>query len=97
MFPTRKIAMVGRDDGQDIAEALARTIVYFRTQRQPIEELKLSSYPMEDLSYDELVEQFYEIWNPDNFELFQSEEVETLDAADRLARYILPEHVQLVA
>lgn len=96
LFPAQKIATIRAEDGMDLAKHLASTAVYFRTQRQPIEEMELSTNLMEDLTYDELVEQYYEIWNPDNFESFVSEEPETHEVAHRLAQFILPEHVGLV-
>lgn len=96
LFPERKIAVFKFDDGDIIARDLADATAHFREQRQEIDEY-LGVHSMETLSHDELIEQFSKIWNPENFDTFIPREPEVTQVGQRLAQFIVPAHVELVA
>lgn len=96
LFPERKIAVFKFGDGNTLAEELADATLHFRAHRQEIDEY-LGVYSMEHLNYNELVTQFNRIWNTDNFNNFVPSEPEVAQVGQQLARFIVPEHVKLVA
>lgn len=96
-FPEKKIEVFKPEDRQRVAEVLARTAISFRMIRKPIDELQYATYPMEDYTYDEMVEEFSEIWNPMYFDPFVSNEPEMVKIVPKLASKITTEHIRLVA
>ena len=96
LFPERKIAVFPVGEGYSLAENLASASVHFRKHRTEINEY-LGVHSMEHMNHDELVAQFSKIWNPDNFNRFTPREPEVSEVGQRLARFILPEHIRLVA
>lgn len=97
LFPAQKIEVFKAEDRSRIAVSLAETAVHFRTVRTPISELKRSLYRMNDHTYNEMVEEFSEIWNPDHFDAFVSEEEDLKKVVPKFARTISPAHTRLVA
>ena len=96
LFPERKIAVFKYEDGYKIAQDLADAAVYFREHREETSEY-MGTYTMDNVSDSELAKEFSKIWNPDNFDIFVPSESEVPEVGLRLAQFILPEHVQLVA
>lgn len=97
LFPAQKIEIFKAEDRHRIAAILAQTAVNFRMARVPIPELQDSTYRMNEHTYDEMVEEFSEIWNPEHFDTFESNEDETKVIVPKFARMISPAHTRLVA
>ena len=99
LFPSRKIAVVPFEEGDVIAKQLADATQHFRIHRQPVQDhlLAMSRYSMDDFTYDEVEREYSKIWNPDNFEPFIPRDGDTVKAGHRLAQFILPEHVKMIA
>lgn len=95
LYPERKIAVFKFDDGEKIAQDLATATLYFREHREELDEY-MGTYAMDEMPFDELVNEFSKIWNPDYFDAFITCESETIKAGSRLAQYILPKHIEFV-
>lgn len=97
LFPSQKVEVFKEEERHRIAAILAQAAVHFRMVRVPLSELQNSTYRMNEHTYDEMIEEFSEIWNPDHFDTFESSEAEMKAIIPRFAQMILPEHVRLVA
>ncbi len=97
LFPARRIEVFRSDDRQRVATELAQTAVNFRRIGVPIAELKHSLYPMIDHTFDEMTEEYSEIWNPDYFDTFVTDEPDMKKLVPKVASMISPEHARLVA
>lgn len=99
LFPSRKIAIEPYEKGYEIAKSLARAATFFRMNRQPTKDfyLSLATYPMEDFTHDEVEDEYRKIWNPDNFDVFIPECEDDVKAGHQIAKFILPEHVKMIA
>ena len=96
LYPERKIAVFKYDEGDQVATALADATMHFRDNREILDE-HMGVYTMENMTHTEIAEEFNKIWNPANFDAFIPAEPEVREVGARLARFILPEHVKLVA
>jgi len=99
LYPTQKIAVIPYDGGDKIANDLANATLHFRKYRQPVEDpiLALATFSMDDFSFDEVEREYRKIWNPDNFDVFIPEREDDVKAGHRLAEFILPAHVKMIA
>ncbi len=95
-FPERKIAVFRPDDRGMIVEELAGIAQDFLLSREYIEKLQLHRPEFQTATPEQIVDTYDAIWNPDNFSEYQPTAV-TLEAGRKLAAFITPGQVKLVA
>jgi len=94
-FPHEKIATFPIGEHQKLVTQMSLRARYFMDHYEPVNELAFQRIDFKDLDEEQIAEQYAQIWEPDNIELFIPSDP-TSEAGKRLADFILPEHVKLV-
>jgi hypothetical protein len=94
-FPHEKIASFTVGKHHAIVQQMSLRARYFMNHYEPVDGI----YPridFKDLDEEQIAEQYARIWTPENLKPFTPTEA-TVGAGKKLAEFILPEHVKLVA
>jgi hypothetical protein len=96
-FPTPKIESFKLEESRNIVNRLTRISQHILDHLDKDVEKQLFGTP-EFVGMDEaeMGAIFSEIWNPDNFDTYEPQEY-MVEAGTKLAQFIVPEHVKLVA
>jgi hypothetical protein len=96
-FPNPKIESFKLEEARKIADRLTLISQYVLNHLdQSIEEQMFGTPEFVGMEDEEMNAIFSEIWNPDNFDTYEPEE-HMVEAGAKLAQFIVPEHVKLVA
>jgi hypothetical protein len=95
-FPHEKIASFPVGEHHGLVQRMSLQARYFMNHYEPVDELPFQNINFKDFDEDQIAEQCSRIWMPENIEPFTPTE-QTEEAGRRLAAFILPEHVKLVA
>lgn len=96
-FPDPKIESFEVGNTQPVVERLTRIAEYVLDHRdETIDEQMFRTPEFEGMPVPEMSSVFSEIWNPDHFDTYKPTEY-MAEAGAKLAHFVVPEHVKLVA
>ncbi len=95
-FPEQKIVTFETGDSSGLVHTMAQRALYFMNVREDITELQHHTPEFASLNLEEISAVYASIWDPAYYDVFQPTKG-TIEAGKRLARYIVPEHVRLIA
>jgi hypothetical protein len=95
-FPHEKIVSFPVGEHQRLVQQMSLQARYFINHYEPVDDLSFQKIDFKDFDEDQIAEQYSRIWMPENIEHFVPT-VQTEEAGKRLAAFIVPGHVKLVA
>jgi len=96
LFPKEKIVTLPVGGHETFAKYMGLQARYFMDHYVPIDEVPQRRIAFKGMDEEQIAEAYNRVWDPENFSEYAPSE-ETVKAGRRLAKFIVPEHVKLVA
>ncbi len=95
-YPEEKITSFEVGEAQKVVTRLSLLARYVMDHYEPVDEMPFPRIEFLGFTDEQIEATLAAIWNPDNFVEFTPSN-DTLEASKKLAEFIVPEHIKLVA
>ncbi|RWZ78157.1 MAG: hypothetical protein EOT05_00045 [Candidatus Microsaccharimonas sossegonensis] len=96
LFPKQKIVTLPVGEHELLARQMGLQARYFMDHYIPIDEVPQGRIIFEGKNEEEIAEAYAPVWDPENFSEYAPSKP-TIEIGTKLAQFIVPEHIKLVA